>query len=382
MCVIPVVTIPAQTRSNALVLMRETAMSDRAIARQLGVGNKTVSQWRRAAAAVGLEMRTQPMLGVAALADELSVHGISIAQFRRWRRAGLLPPSQRSWHTRGSRSDHAPDVVDQAVNVARAVKRHRSLDQAALALFAAGHPVAEDTIRRVYVTHLATTQRDLRTVSYILRESDAFADAAFETLYQAAAHGGQLAWARRLMRMQGEADGAPVGTAVLSYIDDVSAALLDLPGAAGPMLDRVQRSKIVTAPRREASATMPDVIQATSIYALLAAAEQATLDELEEACAEVTLMFAGLRVLGIEMMFRTAGEDPADHMPPFPTDGALIARLALILTAVKRHPKLGVPVAEWLRGLYEPHSARDAIPALEAALPALQAELLAVAERL
>lgn len=374
-------TIAADIREQALALMQDPSMSDRAIAQQLGIGNKTVSRWRRDAGLGRPDAGAETSLGPGELARELAERGISVGQFRRWRRAGLLPAPRRSWYRGGSRSDHAPEVVDHAVEVAQVVKRHRSLDQATLALFAAGRPVSEDAVRRVYVAHMERVERDLLTVNRILREFNAFTDVAFDALYEAAARGGRLAWARRLMRMQGAGDQTDIGGAVIDYLDDASAALLDRPGAAGPMLDRMQRRHVVRPLNAAEIATLPDVMKATTVSALLATAERAPLHELDEACAEVTLLFIVVGGLVLEVMLRMGGVDPAAHMPAFLDDDALVARVALIVAAAKRDPKIGTSLTTWLLRLYEPHTAREAIPALEATLPALQAELLAVAQR-
>lgn len=361
-------------RDRALTLMQDTAMSDRAIGRAVGVGNKTISRWRRDSGITATEL-VDAGIGPAELTVALAAHGISFSRFRAWRRAGLLPVPRRSWQHAGSRALHDPAVVEQAVRVARAVARHRSIDLAALALFADGHPVCQRTIRRVYVAHMERIDRDLRRINGILTDTAATTDAAFDLLHNFAARSSRMAGARRAVRDQGATAGSRVGDAVIDYLQDSTTTLLGLPGGLGRGHARIQ----ATMPRpltAEEIAAVPQVFAAISVPAILDAARHATIAELDEACAEIRLAAVVIKSVVIDMPIRMVGEDPANHPMPAFDDAALHARLALVLAAAKRHPETGKALTAWTRSLYEGHTARDVLAALHAALPRLQRELL------
>ena len=130
-------------------------------------------------------------------------------------------------------------------------------------------------------------------------------------------------------------------------------------------------------PPDAAQVAMPKVIAATSVPAMREAARRATIAELDGACAEITL--GGIAINGgvIDVTIGMSGADSGDHPMRGFDDAALHARLALILAAAKRHPEAGAGITAWTRSLYEPHTAREAIPALYAALPDLQRKSLA-----
>ncbi len=102
---------------------------------------------------------------------------------------------------------------------------------------------------------------------------------------------------------------------------------------------------------------------------------------LGQACDEVALLHLASVALveyGLSTAMAEAVETaryPARLATLFEGDPVLLARLALFLASVKRHPKLGPPLTRWLEELYEPAVATvyTVLEQLRGGLPALEA---------
>ena len=141
-------------RRRALALMRKNpVMSDREIARKIGgVSNKTVSRWRTAEAVprdlLPGAIKTEEVIATAATV------GVQLTprKLLRWHKLGLLPPwsAFRLYPGRGSATYWAPLVIEQAVEIDRLLRRHRTARDAVVGLVASGYEVDDTTARRAH----------------------------------------------------------------------------------------------------------------------------------------------------------------------------------------------------------------------------------------
>jgi len=101
-----------------------------------------------------------------ALIDAARERGIDVSarQVERWRQHGLLRAPERAWLGRGKGSvSYSPaGAVNEVIAVHEVVGRYRSLDEATLMLFADGHPVGDDAVRRAYTRRYQALIDDIR----------------------------------------------------------------------------------------------------------------------------------------------------------------------------------------------------------------------------
>jgi hypothetical protein len=84
-------------------------------------------------------------------------------QFARWREERYLRPLRREWRGRkGSASAWDRQLLEEAVALAAAKTGRTPLYEAALAVFVAGGPIREESVRRAYSAALDVTERFLR----------------------------------------------------------------------------------------------------------------------------------------------------------------------------------------------------------------------------
>ncbi len=92
---------------------------------------------------------------------EAGVEDMSDWRLLRWRRAGLIPsPSQA--HVpgqRGSTSEYPEGAFEQALFLVEILKRHRSLDKAALLLFLHGYEIGPNPVRKAILSGLDYVDR-------------------------------------------------------------------------------------------------------------------------------------------------------------------------------------------------------------------------------
>jgi hypothetical protein len=144
------------TREQALAFMQEQPlMSDRRIARELDVSNKTVSRWR---AEHGIPRTLPAGLRTADVVALRGEPGVPMTHRRllRWLEVGLLPSwwGVRLYPGRGSETYWWPAIVEHCVKVDRLLRRRRSASAVVLALVADGCEVDEDVARAAYLAHL------------------------------------------------------------------------------------------------------------------------------------------------------------------------------------------------------------------------------------
>src|SRR5262245_29190209 len=124
--------------------MRESpARSDRDIARQLDVGNKTVSRWRiEADMSRSLDVPSLTTCEVIARAAEGGAR-LTPRRLRRWMGAGLLPEwaGARVFPGKGSVTVWWPGVVEQALEIDRLMRDGCTSRDVLLSLVASGYEI-------------------------------------------------------------------------------------------------------------------------------------------------------------------------------------------------------------------------------------------------
>ena len=136
-----------ERRREALQLLKAAPwLSDREVARRVGLGNKTVSRLRgetgiaRRVATAGL--RAQELAAAA---------GVSERQLRRWRAHGLLPqPTCCSVGKRGI-SVYPPRSAELTRAISELMTTYHDVDRVALGLLALGWSPSEETLRHAYL---------------------------------------------------------------------------------------------------------------------------------------------------------------------------------------------------------------------------------------
>jgi hypothetical protein len=176
-------------RKRALALMEDCPqLSDRAIARQIGVGNKTVSRWRKEATPDqrlrGDELTTQELCAL------LAEHRPRIQQrrLRRWRQAGLLVPSYRRWSGQHSTYIWPRSAVQQGIEIDRLLRRYRNSTAVLIGLFALGYEVDERRLRAAYDRFLLRRAGQFQAVLEVLSHDDPEWDDLSEAVLYAFGH--------------------------------------------------------------------------------------------------------------------------------------------------------------------------------------------------
>src|SRR5689334_19798140 len=140
-------------RERALALMREfPQLSDREIARQLGVGNKTVSRWR-SSEHVSRELTVQ-YLTTPQLLEQLRERGLTLSErrLRRWMDEGVISSDAytRRYSGAGSQTIWYPGVVEQVLEADRLMGAYKNSRDVILGLLAYGYEIDEDVAQRAY----------------------------------------------------------------------------------------------------------------------------------------------------------------------------------------------------------------------------------------
>jgi hypothetical protein len=148
-------------RERALALMREfPQLSDREIARQLGVGNKTVSRWR-SSDQVSRELAVE-YLTTSELLEQLCERGLSLSErrLRRWIDEGVIGSDAytRRYPGAGSKTIWYPGVVEQVLEADRLMRRYKNSRDVILGLLAYGYAIDEDVAQRAYAHFLLETR--------------------------------------------------------------------------------------------------------------------------------------------------------------------------------------------------------------------------------
>jgi hypothetical protein len=356
LCVIPEMAAKPEERAKALALMQERpALSDRAIARRLGLGNRTVSRWRHEA---GLERETVPavegLLGTRLRAGLAEIE-VSLDQFRRWRATGLVPTAARHWYRGGSVSIYPARTLAQTVAAKELVSRYHSLEQAALGLFARGWPIDEATVRDLYRRWLLRAGTNLAVPYQILHSDEPRWDAASAALEQAVTARRSLSFLRSAARGRQDALGGRVSLrgATLDHLRETTEIFvtgqLESTEALAAMLRMIGPSGMAPERQLEMSRSLHS---ASSIRALRATVNRAPFQELTEAVDGVVFQYLmWILVLDGGLVHIGAPLPPGVSSPALDRlgeDPALLSRLALIVASVRRNPDIGGEVAESL----------------------------------
>lgn len=196
-----------EKRLQALALMQQQPhLSDREIARQIGVANKTVSRWRGLTAG---RRQMEDALSSKDLCALLSEHGIRMTErrLRSWRQAGYLVPRHRKWTGRESTYIWSRHAVEQGIETGRLLQRYGNGDQALIGLFARGYVVDVDKLKVAYGRFLARKADDLdgvrRSLQGIYASSDDEGWNRFaEYVLDRFAHSRRYAGLRRMRRFE------------------------------------------------------------------------------------------------------------------------------------------------------------------------------------
>jgi Homeodomain-like domain len=356
-----------ELRQQALALMRERpGLSDRAIARELGVGNKTVSRWRQTAAPSLPEHDELSSVDLCALLSEQGLR-IGDRRLRRWRQEGVLVPQHRRWSDTGSTYIWARATVGQALEAERLLRRYRSFDEARIALFASGFRVDEQKLRDGYLRVLGRRAAQLETlldvVSHAEPEWDAVADSVSETF----AHGRSFRSLRRMRRVAEHRLPASEQSTPAAYVEQTmrSAAKTLLTGRLGsdsdiaellhrspgfelasvrpvPLEQRIEVSKRIQA--RMSFGALAQTIDTAPLEALAASSEH---------LLAVAAIFDGL-VKPMFYLTEIADQYPRGAATEWLTGDPLqLGMFALSLQSIRSDPRLGKEIDEFIEPILD-----------------------------
>lgn len=365
-------------QAQALAIMNGCPqVSDREIARRLGVSNKSVSRWR-ADAQLPAAVSTPPGgLARPDLLARLAQYGISEHQLARWRADRLLPSPVRIHRAGGSTAIYAESSVAQAVEVKTLLRRYRkrSRDFAALGLFALGWEIEIDRVREAHVGWISDNIAVYQLLAQILGETGQEWDEAFNWLAAALGSSRYFDWVRARARFRGRGqapeDRMTPAQLRISHLEAIVGMVLR---GALDQADTAETLSAMESFRVELGLGEADLAASfrplegllpyCSAPALIDVAQTAAAEDLR-ACmnqaAAIVVILAGLYELGEAAV---AQRDEADVEGPslssyLPDDPALLARGALVLTAVRRWPDFPEEVNEILIDL--PAGAADIV---------------------
>jgi hypothetical protein len=326
-----------------LLLQTEPWLSDREIARRVGLGNKTVSRLRHQA---GIERHVEP--GVLSAEQLALAAGVSTRQLRRWREHGLLPEPM------------PPNSVELVVTVKDLMGRYRNVDRVALALLALGWPVvSEPRVRTAYLRFLERQEQSLRPLASIF---DAPADAAWGNaavalLTNLMRTSRSFQWARRAARglqvfgesaaQSGQASTkGKASDATWDYVENVTKIMVG--GDLGS--DEAVSELLTTLPIQSSIPTSEQVRmtkaihKAISLASLRQIATEAPIEEITRACDEVVSVVVGYLVMMDAAPY--IGDDEPAWEPPvlceiLNIDPSALASLGLLVASFKRDPEAG-----------------------------------------
>jgi len=371
------VAVPATIRAQALALMRAPdALSDREIARRLGLSNKTVSRWRAADGIQHPDADPEPAewLEGPALRDALARAGVSDQQFRRWRRAGLLPAPRRRWQHRGSRALYPPSLIEQAQDARELVRRHHSLDTAALGLFGLGWPVSEERLRSAHLGWIIEAYHRLRVYEQILDAPDEaeWGDQAVAALGRALTKArGFRPFRIAAMRQPGER----VIDATWDHLQRVTRLGLNGPLGDETTIELLTRYGMTGGDLQAKLAASHSVQNAFQLSQLAEAAIEADLPSLiaaRDAAVNMRLVTIALWDMGA-LLVAPPGERPLLLTEQIHLDPVTLAREGLSFAALVRQPELAQGSDEMTAGVGDSENLRELIAEFPHPLPALEA---------
>ncbi len=386
---------PEQSAQAAALLESSPWLSDREIARRVGLGNKTVSRLRaEKGIARDLDAGSTPA-GLPAV--ELAVAGgASERKLRRWHADGLLAEPGRYWVGKRRVSLYAPRDVERVRAVGELMARYHSVDRAALGLLALGYTPREERLRGAFDRFLARQEEwftPMDAIFNVLREAKQ-GDPRTPDLDKAVAwvegliKTPRLEWARRVASIH-ESDDSPLPDATWEYLENVSrifargslgsdeavegliaAFRATMPPESAALLDRK--------PIAEQVAVLKALQRATKVSTLRDVAAEAPLDELTQACDEVVCVVVGYLVMIDAAPYLGDGEP--EQEPPvlceiLNIDPSALAYFGLLAASFKRDPEIGDELAQWLASFREltDYFVRFVLAKINGRVPALEA---------
>ncbi len=390
---------PEQSARAAALLEASPWLSDREIARRVGLGNKTVSRLRAERGIPRGTATTQLGTADGLPAVELAVAGgASERKLRRWHGEGLLAAPARYWIGKRRVPLYSPRDVERVQAISELMASYHSVDRVALGLLALGYAPSEDRLRGAYDRLLARQQDSLTPLHAILtamREAGTGdprtpqldgAVAWVEALIRSPG----LAWARNRASLHESAD-QPLPDATWEYLenatsihvrgtlgsDDAAERLLNafaarLPAEAGARMNEK--------PIAEQVAMWNALQRASKISTLRYVAANAPLGEITRACDEVVCVVVGYLVMIDAAPY--LGDDEPTWDPPvlceiLNIDPSALAYYGLLAASFKRDPEYGAEVTELLASWRELTDclAGIALAKVNGRVPALEAVL-------
>lgn len=335
--------------------MRELpALSDREIARELGVGNKTVSRWRQEA---NLERRpNEDGLTSDDLCALLSEQGLQmgVGRLRAWRVAGLLVPSRRHWSGQRSTFIWPRRSVEQGLEAERLLRRYRSSRAAVVGLFALGFDVNERRLRAAFARHLDARSTQLEALLELLGHTEPEWDEAAQLVLRDFGHGRGHRSTRRMGRVLQQHLPPDERLPLTEYVESTmrAAAMVLVHGQAGTddeIAELLARTPSISPPLAPAPPVSKQVemakwlesrMQVDVLANVLAAS---SVDELastrDDAWAAAgcfdALLRPGLQATSLRERFP---DGPLAH--GIRTDPFLFGFVVLVLHSIRQHPQL------------------------------------------
>lgn len=386
-CVIQVVNAKPENRRQAISLLQtEPWLSDREVARRVGLGNKTVSRLRKQE---HIDREVEPG---ALRAEELALAaGVSLRQLRRWREHGLLPEPMRFWIGKRSLLLYPPNSVQSVGAVKDLMNRYRNVDRVALGLLAFGWPVSESRVRLAYLHFLERQEQSFAPLAAIFgAPADAdWGDLAVAMLTNLMRTSRSFQWARRAARglqALSESDTPPTdgnhsaqaSDATWDYVENVTKIMVH--GDLGS--DEAVRDLIATFPIQHSipSSEQVRLTKATHrtirLTSLGQTAMEAPIEEITRACddvAELLVAYFALIDLGQYLVEGKQVSLPLSSI--FTPDPSVLAIAGLWLASLKRNPEIGPELDSWLDGMRETTTdfVRFALVQIAGAIPQLEA---------
>jgi hypothetical protein len=268
------------------------------------------------------------------------------------------------------------------------VARYRNLDWAALGLLALGWHVCADRVRSAHLAWIRSQHQSLSAIEQILTApaDAAWGDAAVAALHTAlTTHRGFRTLRNKVPRQT----GLRRPDAAWDHLARVAALFLhgsigdhataDLLAAVGPRQGNLGE-------QIDLSRAVQEALSATALARVAADADES---EIVEAADQLVFTYFFLLILvdgGIAIT--TSPQDrPEPLSAHLDADPLALARMALALASVKRHPRVGPPLGDWLTDLCKDGTAplRDMLAYIDtppSALEALADRYLGVRERL
>jgi hypothetical protein len=395
-----------EQRAQAAALLEECPwLSDREVARRVGLGNKTVSRLRAERGIARSITAPDPDGRDAAerrAADDLPAvelavaGGVSERKLRRWNADGLLAEPGRYWVGKRRVTLYAPREVERVQAVGELMARYHSVDRVALGLLAFGYTPSEERLRGAYDRFLARQQEwftPLDAILTVLREAK-HGDPRTPDLDKAVAwvegliKSPRFKWARGVASIH-ESEDVPLPDATWEYLENVSGIFARGSLGSDEAVEGVLASLAARMPPESAAllnakpvaeqvGVLKALQRATRVSTLRRVAAEASLDELTRACDEVVCVVVGYLVLMDAAPYLGDGEpewEPPVLCEILNIDPSALAYVGLLAASFKRDTEFGDELAEWLGSAREltDYFVRLVLAKINGRVPALEA---------